>query len=148
MLAAERNAAPKQNGKTDEPDIAPSYAQTGCYLPVMNARAPRFLNVTSMFFLFTIALVGCGARPSGPEPEDAEACRSCLASGGTWQVGECTRDCALQDVSCYRDACPGPCGGESCGTCEGAEACEGAGCTWNVAGEAMWCTAAPRSAER
>lgn len=97
-------------------------------------------------FCFLVLLSACGARPettSGGANSGggtSSECDACIASGGTWQVGQCTRDCALQDVSCYRDHCPAPCSSSSCGSCEGQDACEGAGCQWNVAGEAMWCT--------
>ncbi len=69
-------------------------------------------------------------------------CEDCLASGGTWQpeADACTSDCDLQDISCFRDDCPEPCGSGNCGGCFDATACNDAGCTWNQQGEAMWCT--------
>lgn len=37
-----------------------------------------------------------------------DPCETCLATGGTWQpeIEECTKDCAVQDISCFDEACP------------------------------------------
>ena len=86
-------------------------------------------------------LVGSwGTAGRGPAVVDAsqDECEACLARGGTWQPPECTSDCALQDTSCYRDACPGPCEPGTC-ECHTRDACEAAGCSWQIEGEAMWC---------
>lgn len=92
--------------------------------------------------LLALFFVACGARQPGGRSAECEAC---LASGGTWQAGTtCTRDCALMDVSCYRDHCPGPCSAHDCGACEGSEACVAAGCRWSIASEAMWCNGSVR----
>ncbi|MFO0686540.1 MAG: hypothetical protein U0234_31055 [Sandaracinus sp.] len=82
---------------------------------------------------------GCGARATPTAPERSADCEACLASGGTWQLSSCTRDCALADAACFVDRCPGPCGAAGCGDCFSREACERAGCSWQIAGEAMWC---------
>ncbi len=79
---------------------------------------------------------------SGDGSVSGDGCEACLASGGTWQpeADECTQGCDIQDISCFTDSCPGACAADTCGSCFSPEACEGAGCTWSVAGEAMWCT--------
>lgn len=90
--------------------------------------------------LVTLLVASCGTtepRPTVPDASD-DGCEACLARGGTWQPPECTRDCALQDASCYRDACPGPCEPGTC-ECQTRDECEAAGCSWQTAGEAMWC---------
>ncbi|HKO94644.1 MAG TPA: hypothetical protein VJU61_25995 [Polyangiaceae bacterium] len=80
------------------------------------------------------------ANDPGPD-ETATECEPCLRSGGTWQLGDCTTNCALQDTSCFRDACPAPCAADSCGTCFGRAECEAVHCEWHSVDEAMWCTA-------
>lgn len=90
--------------------------------------------------LVLLLLAGCH-RVTFPESEEAEACRRCLAEGRTWQrFGQCTANCDLQDASCFRDSCPGPCSPQNCGDCATPAQCEAAACLWKVAGEAMWCT--------
>ena len=79
-----------------------------------------------------------------PEPDTvvpSDPCEACLASGGTWQPEEeeCTTNCALQDISCYTDACPGECGGNECGLCLTQDKCEAAKCTWFAAAGGFWC---------
>ena len=75
------------------------------------------------------------------DTDEEDPCEACLASGGTWQpeANACTQNCAIMDISCYTSSCPEPCSAASCGTCIGQEACEAAGCTWNMEGPAMWC---------
>lgn len=76
---------------------------------------------------------------SGP---DAEACAACILSGKTWQpeVKQCTEDCAVQDISCFRDKCPGPCSATNCEHCFAQAACESSGCAWREEAELSWCT--------
>jgi hypothetical protein len=89
--------------------------------------------------LFAVALSACAVRAPSPDRERA-SCEACLAQGKTWQgAAGCTTSCAVQDTSCYRDHCPGPCASSACGDCRAQDACVRAGCTWEVAGEAMWC---------
>jgi hypothetical protein len=78
------------------------------------------------------------------EEEEGTPCETCLSSGGTWQVeaNTCTTDCNIQDISCFRDSCPGPCAADSCGTCFSQGDCEAVDCTWRAEAEANWCTAA------
>lgn len=79
--------------------------------------------------------------PAEPEAEvTIDACEACLAAGGTWQpeIDECTQGCAVMDISCYTDTCPGECE-DDCGFCFSPDACATAGCQWYQAGEAMWC---------
>jgi hypothetical protein len=92
-----------------------------------------------------LLLAGCG---SSPQPESAtsgsvteDGCQACLDRGGTWQpeAEACTDACALQDISCFTDACPGRCA-DDCAACFGQAACEAQGCTWHVEAEAAWCT--------
>lgn len=73
-----------------------------------------------------------------------DPCEACLAGGGTWQpeAEECTTNCDIMDISCYTDACPGPCG-ERCGYCFTEEECRAVGCQWAVDAEAMWCSGTP-----
>lgn len=81
--------------------------------------------------------------PAAPKTTgSAGGCEACLAGGGTWQpeASACTTDCDLMDISCFKDACPGACAADNCGDCFSQDTCEGAGCTWNVRAEAMWCT--------
>ena len=90
--------------------------------------------------------MSCGAPPvpaPDAEVEPNEECEACLAGGGTWQpeARECTADCDVQDISCFRDACPAPCAAGACGSCFSQAACDDAGCRWEIAGEAMWCRA-------
>lgn len=70
-----------------------------------------------------------------------DACTQCLADGGTWQpeANECTENCAIQDISCFTESCPGSCE-EDCAYCFDATSCEEAQCTWHQEAEAMWCT--------
>src|SRR5687768_2714383 len=102
--------------------------------------------------VLSLHLVACGPGAS-PQVSDAERrtilaaheelnrpCEACLAAGRTWQPPDCTDNCDLQDTSCYRDACPGPCTRESC-DCETRAACEVVGCLWRIESEAMWCRA-------
>ena len=80
----------------------------------------------------------CGGAGSGG---GADPCEACLAGGGTWQpeVSECTTNCDIADISCFTDSCPGTCQ-DDCAFCFGQGECEAAGCTWQQAAEAMWCT--------
>ena len=94
---------------------------------------------SSMLLLVPLFFASCGARPAPTESGDSE-CEACLRSGGTWQGSTCTRDCALMDISCFRDACPGPCSADDCGACDASAACEAAGCSWRIEAEAMWCS--------
>ena len=86
-------------------------------------------------------LLACAAphRSIAPTPSEEQACRDCLARGGTWQPPSCTADCAIQDSSCFTEACPGPCESGSC-NCQSRADCEAVGCRWHVEHEAMWCT--------
>ena len=79
----------------------------------------------------------CTTPADPPDP-----CEACLAEGKTWQpeADACTDDCAIQDISCYADACPAPCSAQSCGTCHSEGDCAGAGCTWNADGGLFWCS--------
>lgn len=86
-----------------------------------------------------LSATACAVRAPSPDVETS-ACQACLAQGKTWQGSAgCTTACAVQDTKCYRDHCPGPCSSSACGDCLAQAACERAGCTWDVAGEAMWC---------
>ena len=69
-------------------------------------------------------------------------CEACLASGKTWQpeADACTDSCAIQDISCYTESCPAPCGPDSCGSCLSQAECDGAGCTWNAFDGLFWCS--------
>ena len=91
------------------------------------------------------ALLSACPRPTEPAPTGpgASDCAACLASGGTWQpeASSCTQDCAIMDISCYRDACPGACSATNCGDCFSSADCATAGCAWQQEAEAMWCTA-------
>ena len=112
--------------------------------PALAARVPRAeagrIRVPgrlarALILVGTLWALACGTTEAETE------CEACLESGGTWQVVECTRNCALQDGSCYRDACPVPCAADSCGTCFSQSDCEAVDCAWHAQGEALWCTA-------
>ncbi len=86
---------------------------------------------------------GClGASTTPGTKTSSEGCEDCLASGGTWQpeASECTKDCNVQDISCFRDTCPPACS-ESCDGCFSQTECEAATCQWNQEAEATWCSA-------
>ncbi|MER2562164.1 MAG: hypothetical protein ABTQ32_15670 [Myxococcaceae bacterium] len=97
-------------------------------------------------WLTMLLLLNACARVPGPAVDSAfearlESCRRCLAQGRTWQGPDaCTANCDLQDTFCYRDRCPGACTAAACHDCQTHADCEGAGCRWNQANEAMWCT--------
>ncbi len=92
------------------------------------------------FFLFTVLLSACTC-PTDPEQTSSTMCEACLASGGTWQpeASECTADCDLMDISCFRDECPGDCAVDSCGDCFSDTECAAIGCEWVVVAESAWC---------
>ena len=108
------------------------------------------MRMCGYFVLAFGLMLGCASnskRPDGSLPDsggdnNATTCETCLASGGTWQpeVAECTRGCAIQDISCFRDDCPAPCSKDNCGGCFSTTTCEAAGCQWRQEEEAMWCT--------
>ena len=90
------------------------------------------------WMVVALLLVGC----SGGDVTENESCESCLNDGGTWQPGSgCTEDCAIQDISCFRDECPGACEAGACGNCFEQSACEAASCEWKNSEEAFWCAA-------
>ena len=102
---------------------------------------------TDLMGLIYLVLTGCPQpTPTGDTFPYAhtDACEACLDEGGTWQpeVGECTADCALLDISCYTDTCPGDCGPASCGQCFDPDTCGAAGCTWQQEGPTLWCSGA------
>lgn len=68
-------------------------------------------------------------------------CEACLEKGGTWQpeADSCNRGCDLQDISCFRDTCPGACEAGACDNCFDQTTCEAASCVWNIENEAAWC---------
>ena len=78
-----------------------------------------------------IALVFFACQPTEKDTNTTSAteCDECLSSGGTWQIDECTSNCAIQDISCYTDECPPPCS-ESCSGCFSESECTSAGCEW------------------
>lgn len=84
---------------------------------------------------------GCPLECPAEQPAPDDACAQCLADGGTWQpsADACTDNCAIQDISCYRDACPAPCSASSCGSCFAQDACSQAGCQWVTEAEASFC---------
>jgi hypothetical protein len=86
---------------------------------------------------------GTPTDDSGVPIDDSgtDDCESCLRAGLTWQpeIESCTEDCSYQDISCYRDECPGSCA-DDCGFCFSSGECEANGCTWQSSNEAQWCT--------
>jgi hypothetical protein len=105
----------------------------------------------TLFTTLTLAGALWACTGSSPTPTDtdttdtevaaATTCEDCLEQGGTWQpeAEQCTADCDLMDISCFRDTCPGECS-EDCGSCFNQTECEAASCTWRVEAETMWCT--------
>lgn len=83
--------------------------------------------------------LGSAADAGSTDLGAALTCEACLGQGGAWQEALCRPTCEIQDTSCYTEACPAPCGPESCGSCTSQSTCENAGCAWNQAEEAMWC---------
>ncbi len=84
------------------------------------------------------------STPSDASTTDAAPashCEQCLASGGTWQVWECTESCGIADTACFTSYCPDPCGPDSCGGCFTSSECVNAGCQYHEQGESQWCTA-------
>lgn len=79
-------------------------------------------------FLFVFSL-SCQSSSKDSQTSSATTCEECLSTGGTWQIDECTTNCALQDISCYEDECPPPCS-ESCSGCFTESECLSAGCEW------------------
>jgi len=87
----------------------------------------------------------CGLGCIWEEEIEADmTCEACLQSGGTWQVeaNACTTNCDIQDISCFRDACPAPCAADSCGSCFNRSECEAVDCTWRGDGAPQWCSSA------
>ena len=83
----------------------------------------------------------CEAACGGGSAGTGDDCESCLAGGGTWQpeANECTADCDIADISCFTNSCPGSCE-DDCSFCFSQDECSAAGCSWQQASEAMWCT--------
>ena len=81
---------------------------------------------------------------AGTDPDAGELsdCERCLESGGTWQpeANACTVNCDIQDISCFVDECPEPCGADNCDGCFGQRDCEDAGCTWRQMQEFAFCS--------
>jgi hypothetical protein len=119
---------------------------TAYYFPPMSMLRDFWKPSSALFaVLGGIALggiaLGCKADPPATAATSGDACQACLRSGGTWQpeANECTRKCAIQDISCFEDTCPGACAEDACGDCFDAETCRAAGCTWHIEAEAAWC---------
>lgn len=91
------------------------------------------LLLTALF-----ALTACGEEDLSTITD----CQECLDAGGTWQPEDdaCTEDCALQDISCWEDECPGECATDACDNCFDQTECEAASCEWVTEGEGAWCT--------
>lgn len=97
-----------------------------------------------LLVLLVLTLVpACSKRGGeGPDADGASKCQQCVSEGGTWQpeADQCTSNCDIQDISCFRDSCPEPCSADGC-QCFSESECEGVGCRWTVEGEAAWCAA-------
>jgi len=104
---------------------------------------PTWAHALPCLIALGLTLVPACSKRGGDEPAaGSSACSQCTSEGGTWQpeANECTKNCEIQDISCFRDSCPEPCSSEGC-QCFSEADCEGAGCRWKVEGEGAWCAA-------
>ena len=113
--------------KSKQGDLSPCFLYYDQTLPY-NSEETNMKYSMLPFFALILCFFACNGTKTDTSTPLSD-CQECLNDGGTWQVDECTSNCALQDISCFRDTCPPACS-EDCSGCFSESECNNAGCEW------------------